>query len=343
RRKRVEFAAAMLPADFCERYSTVIAEAVPSASRLGDPLAMCRALKDALGFEDNEMAIGSSKVFMDFATWRRIDDPIRALERGGGGGRGDDDDDDGTRDMDEKTAIDGRSASRSGGANAVSFNVNRDGDAFGRALRERPQDTDARSFYSDDEAYHDILTKDAFSDILSEGGGFHAGFSDMLGASDDGADRKGSFEGSVESEGDSAGSVSGVRRTWLFFVRFMTWMVPSRVIACCGKRRRKDEQVAWREKLTLCMLIFWSCAFVIFWICGLGLILCPHQNVYSIEELGGHNSAKDALIAIRGEVFNIKDFTHMNINSKYIVDHNYLGHDLSTLFPLQLSFVCPFS
>ncbi|KAJ2795315.1 hypothetical protein H4R21_005157, partial [Coemansia helicoidea] len=198
RRKRVEFAAAMLPADFCERYSTVIAEAVPSASRLGDPLAMCRALKDALGFEDNEMAIGSSKVFMDFATWRRIDDPIRALERGGGGGRGDDDDDDGTRDMDEKTAIDGRSASRSGGANAVSFNVNRDGDAFGRALRERPQDTDARSFYSDDEAYHDILTKDAFSDILSEGGGFHAGFSDMLGAGDDGADRKGSFEGSVE-------------------------------------------------------------------------------------------------------------------------------------------------
>ncbi|KAJ2682308.1 hypothetical protein H4R19_007159, partial [Coemansia spiralis] len=33
----------------------------------------------------------------------------------------------------------------------------------------------------------------------------------------------------------------------------------------------------------------------------------------------------------------------MNINYKYIVDHNYLGRDLSTLFPLQLSFVCPFS
>ncbi|KAJ2709240.1 hypothetical protein H4R19_004354, partial [Coemansia spiralis] len=267
RRKRVEFAAAMLPADFCERYSTVIAEAVPGASRLGDSMAMCRALKDAMGLEDSDMALGSSKVFMDFATWRRIDDPIRALERGGGGARGDDDDD-GGRDVDEKTANDGGTATRAGGANAVSFTVGGDGDRFSRALRERPQDTDARSFYSDDEAYHDILTKDAFSDILSEGGGFNAGFSDMLGDGDDddGANRKASYEGSADDDVGGAGSVSGVRRAWLIFVRLMTWMVPSRVIACCGRRRRKDEQVAWREKLTLCMLIFWSCAFVIFWI-----------------------------------------------------------------------------
>ncbi|KAJ1943706.1 hypothetical protein FBU59_002826, partial [Linderina macrospora] len=32
----------------------------------------------------------------------------------------------------------------------------------------------------------------------------------------------------------------------------------------------------------------------------------------------------------------------MNIANKYIVDHNYLGRDQSDIFPLQLSFVCPF-
>ncbi|KAJ2785710.1 hypothetical protein H4R18_000401 [Coemansia javaensis] len=347
KRKRVEFAAAMLPADFCDRYSAVIAEAAPNAARLADPMARCRALKEALGLEDSEMALGSSKVFMDFATWRRIDDPVRALERGAGGAAQDVDAD--GREVDEKTAV---------GANAVSFNVGSgDADGFARVPRgARAPDNDTRSFYSDDEAYQDILGKDAFSDILSEaggpgggpgggggGGGLNAGFSDMLGDDDDddGNGRRGSLEGS--DDGSVPNATSGVRRAWLVFVRMMTWMVPSRAIACCGRRRRKDEQIAWREKLTLCMVIFWSCAFVIFWICGLGLILCPHQNVYTTQELGGHNTAKDALIAIRGEVFDIQDFTHMNINFKYIVDHNYLGRDLSELFPLQLSFVCPFA
>ncbi|KAJ2824634.1 hypothetical protein IWW50_003238, partial [Coemansia erecta] len=299
-RKRVEYAAAMLPTDFCERYASVISDAAPNAARLGDARSRCLALKDAMALDDHAMALGVSKVFMDFATWRRIDDPVRARERGAR--PQDNDDDQGT---DEKTAID---ASRNAaGANAVSFNVS--DDAYTRAMRERAVDNDTRSFYSDDEAYQDMLNKDGFSDILSDGGGF-TGFSDMLSNAD--ADRKDSLE--MEDDELQGQTQTRVRRVWLFVVRMMTWMVPSKCIAACAKRRRKDEQVAWREKLTLCMIIFWSCAFVIFWICGLGLILCPHQNVYSIEELGGHNNDGDALIAIRGEVFNVKDFTHMNIN-----------------------------
>ncbi|KAJ1832615.1 hypothetical protein LPJ63_003395 [Coemansia sp. RSA 2711] len=312
RRKQVEYAAAMLPADFCERYASVIDEQAPAAARVSDARSRCLALKDALALDDAAMALGTSKLFMDYATWRRLDDPVRARERGA---RPDDD-------PDEKTEVPG----------AVSFNVE---DAYARALKERV-DNDTRSFYSDDEAYQD-LHKDGFSDILSENGGGFTGFSDMLSQPGDGPETA-----SLESTAD-APSQSGVRRVWLFVVRLMTWMVPARAIAACGKRRRKDEQIAWREKLTLCLLIFWSCAFVIFWICGLGLILCPHQNVYSIQELGGHNNEKDALIAIRGEVFDIKDYTHMNIKFKYLVDHNYLGRDLSDVFPLQLSFVCPFA
>ncbi|KAJ1874252.1 hypothetical protein LPJ55_001625 [Coemansia sp. RSA 990] len=321
KRKQVEYAAAMLPQDFADRYARVIADAAPAAARSSDARARCLALKDALGLDDSAMALGVSKVFMDYATWRRIDDPVRAHERGA---RLPDDDDQGT---DEKTAT-----------NAVSFNVATESDVYARALRARAVDNDTRSFYSDDEAYQDLmLNKDAFSDILSEAGG-NGGFSDMLSAAD-ANEKRDSLDDSQE---DQVQVQTTVRRVWLFVVRLMTWMVPSKCISTCGKRRRKDEQIAWREKLTLCLLIFWSCAFVIFWICGLGLILCPHQNVYSIEELGGHNNAKDALIAIRGEVFDIKDYTHMNINFKYLEDHNYLGRDLSDVFPLQLSFVCPF-
>ncbi|KAI9503711.1 chitin synthase-domain-containing protein [Coemansia spiralis] len=339
KRKRVEFAAAMLPTDFCERYGSIIAEYAPHAAKQSDPLAKCLAFKQALGLDDSAMALGTSKVFMDYATWRRIDDPVRSRERGAQIME----DDSNTQAGDEKMGID---VMKSGIANdstaGVSFNVSNESDAYARALKGRALDNDTRSFYSDDEAYQDIFNKDGFSDILSEGGGFNSGFSDVLSNGDD-HERKGSFDRDNDEEDDGVRSKSTVRKVWLVVVRLMTWMVPSKCIACCGKRRRKDEQIAWREKLTLCLFIFWSCAFVIFWICGLGLILCPHQNVYSIQELGGHNNAKDALIAIRGEVFNVKDFTHMNINFDYIVKHNYLGLDLSDIFPLQLSFVCPFA
>ncbi|KAJ2047027.1 hypothetical protein IW146_001826 [Coemansia sp. RSA 922] len=323
RRKRVEYAAAMLPADFCDRYAQVISDATGASPPTLDAMARCASFKAALSLTDGELALGATKVFMDYATWRRIDDPVRARERGA---RADGDDDGDDKALMMPVALNASSA-------AVSFNVGND--AYARALRDRTAaDGDARSFYSDDEAFHDAMGKDGFSDVVSEGGAYPAGFSDAPAARD-----------SIDSVDDETGvaAVTRVRRVWLMTVRLMTWMIPARLIACCARRRRKDEQVAWREKFTLCMFIFWSCAFVIFWICGLGLILCPHQNVYSVQELSGHASSNDALISIGGEVFDVKDFTHMNINFKYIVDHNYLGRDLSSIFPLQLSFVCPFA
>ncbi|KAJ1671676.1 hypothetical protein GGF38_000623, partial [Coemansia sp. RSA 25] len=335
RRKRAEYAAAMLPADFCDRYAHVIAAATGASPPTLDAMARCASLKAALSLSDAELALGKTKVFMDYATWRRIDDPVRARERGariGGGANGDDDDD-----GDEKVlATPAPPLLLNASSAAVSFNVSSADTAYARALRDRAAaDGDARSFYSDDEAFHDALGKDGFSDVVSEGGAYPAGFSDAPAARD-------SID-SDEDKGDGVGAVTRVRRVWLMSVRLMTWMIPTRLIVCCARRRRKDEQVAWREKFALCLLIFWSCAFVIFWICGLGLILCPHQNVYSVQELSGHASSKDALISIGGEVFDVRDFTHMNINFQYIVDHNYLGRDLSSIFPLQLSFVCPFA
>ncbi|KAJ1799460.1 hypothetical protein LPJ59_001812 [Coemansia sp. RSA 2399] len=340
KRKRVEYAAAMMPSDFCDRYGSVITEYAPQVAKNDDPMSKCLALKQALQLDDNEMALGSTKIFMDYVTWRRVDDPVRARERGANAM---DDDMNTTHGDDDKMGLDaarGRMHGESGAG--VSFNVSNESDAYTRAPKGREPDNDTRSFYSDDEAYQDMFNKDGFSDILSEGGGFNSGFSDIMGNDDD-HNRKASNDGASCDDDDDVQAVSTVRKVWLFIVKMMTWMVPTKVIICCGKRRRKDEQIAWREKLTLCLFIFWSCAFVIFWICGLGLILCPHQNVYTIEELGGHNNAKDALIAIRGEVFNIKDYTHMNIDFKYLVDHNYLGLDQSDIFPLQLSFVCPFA
>ncbi|OMJ28206.1 Chitin synthase 8 [Smittium culicis] len=163
---------------------------------------------------------------------------------------------------------------------------------------------------------------------------------------DDEKNNEGNFyddeDGEKEVEADvKKGNQTSSRKLWLKIVNFLTCLIPTFMISRFAGKKRRDEQVAWREKVALCMMIFYFCAFVIFWIGGLGLIICPKQNVFSIPELHGHDKADDALVAIRGEVFNMKGFDHKGISYKYLVDKAYLGRDLSGLFPLQLSFVCP--
>ncbi|OMJ30214.1 Chitin synthase 8 [Smittium culicis] len=130
------------------------------------------------------------------------------------------------------------------------------------------------------------------------------------------------------------------RNNWLAIVWLVTWWVPSPMLYYLANLKRKDQQIAWREKFTLCVFIALCCALTIFWIAVLGILICPKQKIYTIEELQGFNSASNAMVAIRGEVFTIKDFNHDGVDYKYLVDNNYPGKDVSDKFPYQLSFVC---
>ncbi|KAJ2788710.1 hypothetical protein GGI18_002801, partial [Coemansia linderi] len=143
-------------------------------------------------------------------------------------------------------------------------------------------------------------------------------------------------------EAEEPNKLTRSRRYWLLLVWVLTWWVPSPFLSWCGRLKRQDQRIAWREKVALCALILLCCCVTIFWIAVLGLLICPKQHIHTIEEMRGHNTADDALIAIRGEVFDIQGFNHMGVNSKYLVDNNYPGSDMSDKFPLQLSFVCPF-
>jgi chitin synthase len=58
--------------------------------------------------------------------------------------------------------------------------------------------------------------------------------------------------------------VSGSRKRWLFFVWMLTFYVPTPFIKWFGRMKRKDVQVAWREKFAINLLIWVSCAFVMF-------------------------------------------------------------------------------
>jgi chitin synthase len=145
------------------------------------------------------------------------------------------------------------------------------------------------------------------------------------------------------SEEDETKMTPG-RKRWLFFVYFCTWWIPSKFMVWCGGMKRKDVRIAWREKVTLCMLIFLMCAFVIWFLIFFGEIVCPKQLVFSSSELQNHgiNEPKQ-YVAIRGEVFDITNFAPHHYPANLVPSQSvlqYAGQDVTNLFPIQVSALC---
>ncbi|EGD88673.1 hypothetical protein H112_03593 [Trichophyton rubrum D6] len=138
--------------------------------------------------------------------------------------------------------------------------------------------------------------------------------------------------------------VSGSRKRWLFLVYLLTWFIPDFLIKFVGRMKRKDIRIAWREKLAINMLIWFTCGFAIFFVIFFPGLICPPQHVFSAAELTTHNGdpGKDAFIAIRGEVFDLGEYAKSHYPS--IVPRKdllkYAGTDASDLFPVQVSALC---
>ncbi|KAJ1896278.1 hypothetical protein LPJ66_004090 [Kickxella alabastrina] len=364
KRKAAEFSAVLSMSDFCQRYKLVIDEYVADGPALVDDFAKCAALKKALQLSDAEMALGRAKVFVNFKAWRRIDDPIRGMERMemsdqrtghkqnkdaqqfGELGYGD------ITDTCATSFGDQSEANLMLNAQPLGHNSSSDTGMSGaaqqmRALKGRMfgAGADARSYYSDDDGYQGMGNRDGISEVASERD-FNAGYEETLplSAGDPETTKKSMMAMAAQDEPEDEPEIpeTSARKAWVAFTWLCTWMIPSVFLRWCGRIKRRDQRMAWREKVALCMIVIWSCGVVIFWIVGLGMLLCPSQHVYSITDLTSHNTADDALVAIRGEVFDIKDYSHMGVQFKYLMDRNYLGRDQSSMFPYQLSFVCPF-
>ncbi|KAI8975357.1 chitin synthase-domain-containing protein [Mycotypha africana] len=133
------------------------------------------------------------------------------------------------------------------------------------------------------------------------------------------------------------------RRHWLNFVWFMTWWIPTPFLVMCGKMKRPDIQIAWREKMTLCLCIFLTSGFIIWFLVFFGALVCPHQDVFSTSELQSHSDKDNAYVAIRGEVFDLTKFAPHHWASQVIPQSailEYGGKDVSPLFPVQVSALC---
>ena len=61
--------------------------------------------------------------------------------------------------------------------------------------------------------------------------------------------------------------ITNVRRWWVRFVWLVTFWIPAPFLRWCGKMKRHDIQMAWREKVALCMIIAFMSGVVMFCYC----------------------------------------------------------------------------
>ncbi|GAA5984815.1 hypothetical protein JCM5350_004246 [Sporobolomyces pararoseus] len=138
------------------------------------------------------------------------------------------------------------------------------------------------------------------------------------------------------------------RRIWVAMVWGLTWWVPSVCLTYLGRMKRPDVRMAWREKLALCMLIFFFCGVVIFYIIVFGKLLCPdYDKVWSTKELGYHGGASDYWVGVRGNVYDLTKFykvQHSDIPGQTVTSDLMLelgGLDITDYFPIPPATACP--
>ncbi|KAI7898908.1 chitin synthase [Cokeromyces recurvatus] len=140
--------------------------------------------------------------------------------------------------------------------------------------------------------------------------------------------------------------ITRIRRWWVRFVWFMTWWIPSPLLRWIGKMDRPDIQLAWREKVTLCMIIVLFSGVVLFFIIGLGKVMCPGTStMYSTQQVRNHDVAADNYMSVRGVVYDVTQFAKLEHGgSGYIATKADMaalaGYDVSSSIPPPLTIAC---
>ncbi|KAG0236625.1 hypothetical protein BGW42_003041 [Actinomortierella wolfii] len=141
------------------------------------------------------------------------------------------------------------------------------------------------------------------------------------------------------------------RRAWVAFVWCNTFWIPSFLLSWCGRMKRPDVQMAWREKVTLCLIVFWLSAFIIFFIVGVPKLMCPDfEKMIDPKAVQYHADPVDTWVQIRGVVYDVTKFAKTGHSKDFSTNfpstgipywEPYRGQDLTEQFPVDLRWACP--
>ncbi|KIL86471.1 hypothetical protein FAVG1_10301 [Fusarium avenaceum] len=140
--------------------------------------------------------------------------------------------------------------------------------------------------------------------------------------------------------------VTWSRRIWVAVVRALTFWIPSVLLHHVGRMRRPEVQQAWREKLVLFSIILLINGTILFWMMGLGTVLCPNSNkAWTRKEVATHQGDNDFWVSIHGKVYDISDFwkrQHSDTDIKTTTANMQplAGFDLDDYFVPPLHMAC---
>lgn len=338
-RKRYEYVAGMTFSDFCERYArhgveqAAIVAGVSAAKDKVQAFVISAAWRDRLDY-----SMGEEKIWLNYAPWRRLEDRLRCQE-----------------------PLEANCLANS----EVQIQRSPSGDSqYPPTPGDRGDLGQTGGYHESDElllrrasmASNPFRAADEASPVRDAGAGWTDEWDSKAGAYGATVNPAMHSIGALEKdaklmEGRGIDAIeeeptTSTRRWWVRITWALTWWIPSGALSRCGGMKRPDVQMAWREKVTICMLIFFSCGFVLFYIIGLGRVLCPDQNrAWNKDQLSQHTTDDNFYVAVHGRVYDITKFwrlQHSDSSVQVTSDamKQMAGLDLSAYFPVPLSVGC---
>lgn len=361
-----DFSVSMTYTEFCERYADV-----PSLRALnlidavgGESKQKFASTKEVMDWDDHQAAAGRVKAFLTFGAFRELEDELRVS------------DSDEMRAHEKRVLADEQGLARQEYVDPYSpeglldesmrFNVDDSRDMF---AEHDGHEAAPRAVPEDGEHPHDhetlLVPQDPFAgDARSLHSGASAAPASVVG-SDVYAPSHNMFAGMAEGAGEKALTGAGgdeevsrkldegavaeevpttsARKQWVAITWALTFYIPSFVLSWFGMKR-PDIRQAWREKLAINLMIWFTCGCAVFVIVLLGRVICPTQHVYNEQEFANHKNPDHAFTAIRGEVF---DLTKIATNHRATIPvvpgkqlMRYAGQDATPIFPVQVNALC---
>ncbi|KAG4106793.1 hypothetical protein H8356DRAFT_922414, partial [Neocallimastix lanati (nom. inval.)] len=123
---------------------------------------------------------------------------------------------------------------------------------------------------------------------------------------------------------------------WSLTTAIMTCWIPSFMLKKYGGMTSPMVQKAWREKVTLCLLIFLLCVLLGFFTYSFTATFCKKDPIptFTVSEVSKYTSDyKPHIFIINGDLYDLTDFIQKG-GDIYApeVFANYTGKDASPLF-----------
>lgn len=327
--KRFAYFTGLYIGNFCCRYADFvepIAAAAGAENERGkvQALAIARAWRDGLDY-----ALGKEKAWLSYGAWRRLEDRMRVLQ--------------GEEDSAHYGDAAGSMEEDGGESHEAPDHLVKNyppGQKAAETPVPLPYDHGSANpmmnWAAETGAAHSVWGQSAHGDVNSS----------FAGALEKGVDPKDKPLDAVAEDGE----VSNVRRVWKWIVWGLTGWIPNFLIKTFGRIRRPDVMFAWREKLSIFLLILIANGLVLFYIIGVGQIICPEFNkVWDAGQLTEHAGSNDFWVAVAGNVYDLTKFykgSHSGSPSYFsMTDDQKLGYfggkDLTLYFPVPLYVGCP--